>query len=84
VLATVSGRAVTPDGAGLRNANVTMTDPLGVVRTVTTSSFGYFSFDNVATNKTYVFAVDSRLYRYNTQTILINDNLTLPDFVGSE
>src|SRR6266700_3451828 len=43
---SVSGRVTTPDGRGLRNAVVKITDSLGFTRSVTTSSFGFYSFDN--------------------------------------
>ena len=82
--ATVSGRAVTSNGAGLRNASVSLTNSQGVVRIATTSSFGFFSFDNVATNDTYIVRVSSRLFRYAPQTVQVTDSLTLPDFVGLE
>ena len=80
---TVSGRILTADFRGLRNATVSMTLN-GVSRTATTSSFGFFSFDNVATGQQYVFRVQSRLFRYAPVTVTINDTLTLPDFVGLE
>lgn len=38
---SVSGQVTTPDGHGLRNATVSITDSQGVRRTVTTSSFGF-------------------------------------------
>ena len=82
--ANVSGRVLTSDGRGLRNATVSITNSQGVSRTATTSSFGFFSFDNIATGDTYTIRVASRLYRYTPQTVQINDNLTLPDFVGFE
>ncbi len=81
---TVSGRVTTPDGRGLRNASVSITDSNNVRRTATTSSFGFFSFEDVAVGGTYVIRVSSRLYRYTPQTVMVNDNLTLPDFVGLE
>ena len=61
---------------------VSMTDSNGVVRTATTSSFGLFSFDNIATGNTYTMRILSRLYRYAPQIVQVNSNLTLPDFVG--
>ncbi len=82
--ATVSGRVLTSDGRGLRNATVSITDSNNVGRTATTSSFGFFSFANVATGGAYTFRVASRLYRFNSQTITVNGDLTLPDFVGLE
>ena len=81
---TISGRVLTSDGRGLRNASVSMTDSNGVSRTATTSSFGFFSFADVPAGGQYVFRVQSRLFRYSAQTITVNDNLTLPDFVGLE
>ena len=83
-LVPVSGRVLTPDGRGLRNAIVSITDPNGVRRTATTSSFGFFQFDNVLIGRSYTVSVLSRLYRFAPQLIQVNDNLTLPDFIGLE
>ena len=80
----VSGRVTTPDGRGLRNATVSITDSNNVIRRATTSSFGFFSFDNVITGQTYTVRISSRLFRYSPQTFQVNGNLTLPDFVGLE
>ena len=83
-LVTVNGRVVTSDGRGLRNATVSVTDSLNNRRMTTTSSFGFFSFDNVLIGDTYTFRVASRLFRYSPQAVQVTDNLTLPDFVGLE
>ena len=60
--ATVSGRVVTPTGTNLRNAVVSLTDPLGVRVTATTSSFGVYSFANVITGQNYVIVLTSKGY----------------------
>ena len=60
---TVGGKVLTADGRGLRSATVTMTDSLNIVRSATTSSFGFFSFDNVTTGGTYIFRIQSRSFR---------------------
>ncbi len=83
-LATVDGRVLTSDGRGLRNATASITDSQGVSRTATTSSFGFFSFDNVITGQTYTIRISSRLFRFTPRTVQVNDNLTLADFVGLE
>ena len=44
---TISGRVFTANGLPLRNAVVSLTDSQNVRRTVLTSSFGLYSFDNV-------------------------------------
>ncbi len=80
----VSGRVLTPGGSGLRNATVSLTDSQGEVRTVTTSSFGFYMFDNVTAGSTYTIAVSSRRYRYATQQLLVNATLTNVDFIGLE
>jgi hypothetical protein len=80
----VSGRVLTPDGRGLRNATVTMTDANGVVRTTTTSTFGYYRFDNVAVGETYVMGVSSRNYRFTPRVVQVVDNMTDVDFIGLE
>ena len=82
---SVSGRVTTPDGRGLRNAIVSITDSLGNKRTVTTSSFGNYSFDNVPTGQTYTMRVASKLYRFSARQVAVGfDNLTGIDFVGQE
>ena len=81
---SVSGRVSTPDGRGLRNATVSITDSNGVTRTATTSSFGFYSFDNVASGQQYTIRVSSRLYRFASRTLQVNDTLTNIDFVGLE
>ena len=83
-LVSVGGRVTTPDGRGLRNAIVALTDPLGVRRTATTSSFGIFMFDNVATSETYVIGVSSKRYRFASRNLMVNGSLTDVDFVGLE
>ena len=82
---TVSGRVFASDGShGLRSVSVSLIDSNGVVRTATTSSFGFYSFDNVTPGRTYTIRVSSRLYRFVPLTMAINDNLTNADFVGLE
>ena len=80
----VSGRVTTPDGRGVRNATVMLTDSAGGARTVTTSSFGFYSFDGVATGSQYQIRVNSRLYRFAPKTVQVTDTLNNVDFVGLE
>lgn len=80
----VSGRVLTPDGRGLRNAQVNITDANGVTRTATTSSFGYYRFEGVEASSTYVVGVMSRRYRFAARIVNVADVLTDVDFVGLE
>lgn len=83
VAATVSGAVVTPDGRGVRNATVMMTDQLGITRSVITNSFGFYTIENVVNNQQYTMRVGSRRYRFTTQVVSINGNRTV-DFTGLE
>ncbi len=83
-LVSISGRTTTPGGNGLRNATVFLVDPIGVRRTTTTSSFGFYQFDNVETGKTYTLGVTSRSFRFSSRSVNVTGNLTDMDFVGLE
>jgi hypothetical protein len=80
----VSGRVLNPDGRGLRNATVSITDSSGAIRTATTSTFGYYRFDDVEVGGSYVMAVESRRYRFAPRVVQVFDNLSDVDFTGQE
>ena len=83
-LVSVAGRVTAPNGAGLRNVTVTMTDAFGTTRTATTSSFGFYQFDEVESGATYVMGVASRAYRFGSRSVSVTDNIVDMDFVGLE
>ncbi|MFZ1701483.1 MAG: Calx-beta domain-containing protein [Pyrinomonadaceae bacterium] len=80
----VSGRVTTASGSGLRGASVIITDGNGVQRTATTSTFGYYQFDDIAAGETYVIGVTSRRYRFAPRTLQVLDTMADVDFVGQE
>jgi hypothetical protein len=61
-----------------------MTDANGVVRTATTSSFGFYRFEGVTVGESYVMGVSSRNYRFTPRVVQVFDSLTDIDFVGLE
>ncbi len=71
----VSGRVVTFDGAGLRNARVVITDAIGNTRSAISSSLGYYSFDEVAAGETYVITVVSKRYSFAPQIVGVSDSI---------
>ncbi|HEX3102580.1 MAG TPA: carboxypeptidase regulatory-like domain-containing protein, partial [Pyrinomonadaceae bacterium] len=81
---SVSGRVLAPDGRALRNTAVTLTDALGGIHRVTTSSFGIYTIDDISTAGNCTIAVSSRLYRFAPQTFSLSGDLTNVDFVGLE
>lgn len=80
---TVSGRVLTPDGYGLRNAIVSITDSTGITRTARTTTFGYYTFENIAVGGTYVVSVGSKRYTFTPRTITVNDAVSDLDFIGN-
>ncbi len=81
---TVSGRVTTPDGRGLRNAIVALTDSQGVRQTATTSSFGLYTITGVRSGEQYAIGVNTKRYRFTPQNLNITDSLANVDFVGLE
>ena len=80
----ISGRALTPTGLGLRNAIVNLIDSLGQRRTATTSSFGVYQFDGVATGQTYTMSISSKRYRFAPRVQDVVGQLADLDFTGLE
>ncbi|MEQ1603867.1 MAG: SpoIID/LytB domain-containing protein [Pyrinomonadaceae bacterium] len=81
---TISGRVTSPGGTSIRNAIVALTDPQGIRRTATTSSFGIYSFSNVNVGLTHSISVANKRYRFSPQVLQINGSLTNVDFTGQE
>lgn len=80
---SVTGRVLTPSMIAIRNAPVTLIDAFGIRRTVTTSSFGVYTFTDVVPGN-YTIIVTSKRYRFTPLIRLIDSNLTNLDLVGLE
>lgn len=81
---TVSGRVTSPTGQNLRSVQVSLIDANGVRRIATTSSFGIYTFANVAAPQRYTLTVASKRYRFAPRVVDVTDNITNLDFVGLE
>ncbi len=81
---TVSGRAVTASGRGIRNVMITMTDANGNERTAQTTAFGYYRFDNIAAGETITISAKARRYRFVQSSIVrtTNEQISTADFVS--
>jgi hypothetical protein len=81
----VSGRVLSAQGNAVRGAKVILTDTVsGVSATFTTAQLGFFSFQNVATGRTYRITVTSKRYRYISQTFELTDSISDLEFRGVE
>ena len=79
----ISGRVMTADGRGIRNATVLLNDQYGKTHTVRTSAFGYYEFDGIASGETYVLNVSSRSYTFLPRVVNLSDSLTGLDLLAS-
>ena len=79
---SIAGRVLTPNGRGLSNAVVSLTETNGNIRTARTGAFGYYRFDEVEVGQTCVFSVSSKRFQFTPQVITINENLEKLDFIA--
>lgn len=79
---SVSGRVLTANGNGIRNAIVVLTDAHGTSQSARTSSFGYYAFSDVQAGETYIVSVNSKQFQFSPRTINVSDELTGLDFVA--
>ena len=71
--ATISGQVVDGNGRGVRNVTLALIDPIGgQTRYARTNSFGYYYFDDVAVEHTYVLtAYSTKRYQITSPTRVI-------------
>jgi hypothetical protein len=84
--ASISGRVTTADGLGIRNAEMVLTgNALTEPMRVTTSSFGYFTFEGLQAGETYIVTVNSRRFTFQqpSQVISLVDNVVDVNFTAS-
>jgi uncharacterized delta-60 repeat protein len=78
---SVSGRVTDASGNGVSGVTVSTQGGLSA----RTTPFGYYTLNNVETNRTYVFSVRSKTdMAFNKRTILVDDQLTGLDFIGEQ
>lgn len=83
-LVTVGGRVFTDDGRGLSKATVRLTDAQGNIRSVITSSLGFYSFSDVQAGAAYTITASSKRFRFNPVNITPSGDLTNLDLTGIE
>lgn len=85
--ASISGRVMTNEGAGIRNAHVVITgNSLPEPRIAITGSFGYFGFGDLVVGETYVVTVNSQRFTFTvpSRVITLVDNVIDADFVADQ
>jgi uncharacterized delta-60 repeat protein len=78
---SVSGRVTDANGNGVSGVTVSTQSGLSA----RTSPFGFYTLNNVETNRTYVFSVRSKTdMAFNKRTILVDDQISGLDFIGEQ
>jgi len=83
--ASISGRVTSADGRGIINATMVVSGGgLLQPRTVKTSSFGYFSVDDLEVGETYILTINSKRFTFSnpSRVISLNDSITDVDFTA--
>ena len=81
-MSSISGRVLTPNGTGMSNVVVVLTDQTGARRTATSSSFGVFTFENVVPGQAYVVSANSKRYRFAAKIMVVTASLANVEFWG--
>jgi hypothetical protein len=72
----VSGRVLSANGSGLRNAQVILTESNGATHRTNTGSFGNYEFGGIEAGQTVTVSVISRRYSFNTQVVSPQENVS--------
>ena len=73
---SVSGRVTDPSGAPIAGVRVFLAGGLGGVRSSLTSSFGYFTFEEIEIGHAYIVSAEHKRHEFVPQTLIVNDNIT--------
>lgn len=80
----IGGRVLTAGGQGISKTLVSLEDGAGFTRTTVTNAFGYYSFDDVPTGRTYSVSVSSKRYQFvvPTRIVALDDEVSGLDFTA--
>lgn len=81
---SVSGRVLTSEGAGLRNAAVFLTEANGTRHKATTGTFGNYSFPEVAAGQIVTIEVASKRFSFAARSVSLEENIAGLNFIAEE
>lgn len=81
---TIAGRVKTSSHRGIRGAVVTLSSDKGHLRSITTSSFGFYRFQSLTAGETYILTVSAARYVFSNPSTVVaaEDNVADLDFVA--
>ncbi|HEX8248873.1 MAG TPA: carboxypeptidase-like regulatory domain-containing protein [Pyrinomonadaceae bacterium] len=85
-MVSITGRVLTATGSGIRNVQVTLTDGSGASRTILTSSFGYYRFDQITAGQTVILSVQAKRFTFAQPTVVLNvaEEMSEIDFTAAD
>ncbi len=85
--ASIGGRIRNAAGSGIRNAIITISGAsLAEPRSVRSSSFGYYTFENLQAGETYTLSIGAKRFTFasSAQVVTLNDNVADADFISEQ
>ena len=81
---SIGGRVRSADGSGIRNVLIVLTAPNGATRTATSSTFGYYSFEDIPAGEIYIITVYSKRFTFSQPTVVrtVLDSVADLDFIA--
>ncbi|CAN5170761.1 hypothetical protein BH20ACI2_BH20ACI2_27630 [soil metagenome] len=79
----LAGRVTTTSGRGITGVRVSVIDSTGNTRSVSTSSFGYFNFEDLPPGD-YTLTSQGKRYRFSPRTISLTSSVTDISIIGVE
>lgn len=82
---SVTGRITTANGNGIRNVRVTLTEESGAMHYALSSTFGYYTFENIESGQGVVVSVSAKRYTFSPSSrfISLDDNITDADWTAN-
>ncbi len=77
---SISGRVLSPDGAGVTNAILYLQMPDGQMFTSRSATFGYYRFDGIVAGQTVLVFVKSKRFNYAPRVVTPVKEITSLDF----
>jgi hypothetical protein len=81
---SVSGRVLNPQGRGVRNALIRLTDQQNSTVEIRTGPYGAYQFDGLPPGRTYTLAATSRRFAFTSRTFNIDEPLTGVDLTATQ
>jgi hypothetical protein len=82
--ASISSRVSASNGAGIRNARITLTGSSGNSRTILTGVFGFYKFEDLQVGEIYVLQAASKRFTFQnpSRIITLSEDFTDANFVA--